>query len=187
MAENLLKVIRVLEDLQQAEHLRSWMCTGCNQQRWATDSVKTRSWSGDPKNYCGPDFGGRSYGQLVMGSFIRTTHWLLHQISCRVFDETSNHPGDLAPLQLRFGALSLLAFPKTKIIFEREEIPGHQWNSAKCDRAADGNSNKGFCRVFWTVEEALRGLCEFPRCLLWRVLRCHRPIYNVTCILYLFQ
>ena len=38
------------------------------------------------------------------------------------FGETSNHPGDSAPLQPRFGALGLLAFPKTKITFEREEI-----------------------------------------------------------------
>ena len=38
------------------------------------------------------------------------------------FGEMSNHPGDSAPLQPRFGALRLLAFPKTKITFEREEI-----------------------------------------------------------------
>ena len=30
------------------------------------------------------------------------------------FCKTSNHPGDLAPLQPRFGALWLLAFPKVK-------------------------------------------------------------------------
>ena len=38
------------------------------------------------------------------------------------FAKTSNHPGDSAPLQPRFGALALLAFPKIKITFEREEI-----------------------------------------------------------------
>ena len=38
------------------------------------------------------------------------------------FRETSNHPGGSAPLQPRFGAPRLLAFPKTKISFEREEI-----------------------------------------------------------------
>ena len=38
------------------------------------------------------------------------------------FDETSNHPGDSAPLQPKFGTLRLLALPKTKITFEREEI-----------------------------------------------------------------
>ena len=36
--------------------------------------------------------------------------------------ETSNHPDDSAPLQPRFGGLWLLAFPKTEITFEREEI-----------------------------------------------------------------
>ena len=55
------------------------------------------------------------------------------------FWETSNHPGDLACLQPRFGALWLLAFPKTKITFEREEISDCWWDSGKYDRAADGN------------------------------------------------
>ena len=36
------------------------------------------------------------------------------------FGETSNHPGDSVPLQPRFGALQLLAFPKTKITFSIE-------------------------------------------------------------------
>ena len=47
------------------------------------------------------------------------------------FRETSNHPGDSAPLQLRFGALRLLAFPKTKITFEREEISDSWWDPEK--------------------------------------------------------
>ena len=34
----------------------------------------------------------------------------------------------LSPLQPRFGALQLLAFPKTKITFEREEISDHRWD-----------------------------------------------------------
>ena len=56
-----------------------------------------------------------------------------------VFGKTSNHPGDSAPLQPRFGTLPLLAFPKTKTAFEREEISDHRWNSGKYNRAADGN------------------------------------------------
>ena len=59
-----------------------------------------------------------------------TVDWQLHHDNVRthdhdlhrVFGETSNHPGDSAPLQPRFGALQLLAFPQTKITFEREEI-----------------------------------------------------------------
>ena len=55
------------------------------------------------------------------------------------FGETPNHPGDSAPLQSRFSALRRLAFPKTKITFEREEISDLRWNSIKHDRAADGD------------------------------------------------
>ena len=65
---------------------------------------------------------GRSYGQLVTGSFIMTTLWLMHHILCRVFGETLNHPGDSAPQHLRFGAVRLLAFPKTEITFERKRF-----------------------------------------------------------------
>ena len=36
MFENLFKVIHILEDLQQAEHLRMFNVYGCNQQRTAT-------------------------------------------------------------------------------------------------------------------------------------------------------
>ena len=38
------------------------------------------------------------------------------------FGKTSNHPGDPAPQQPRFGALWLLAFSQTKITLEKEEI-----------------------------------------------------------------
>ena len=55
------------------------------------------------------------------------------------FGETSNHPGDSAPLQPRFGTLKLLAFPQTKITFETEEISDRQWDSVNYNRAADGN------------------------------------------------
>ena len=55
------------------------------------------------------------------------------------FGKTSNHPGDSAPLQPRFGVLRHLIFPKTKITFEREEISDHLWDSGKYDGAADGD------------------------------------------------
>ena len=63
----------------------------------------------------------------------------MHHVSCRDFAETSNHPGDSAPLQPRFGTLWLLAFPQTKITFERKNISDHRWDSGKYDRAADGD------------------------------------------------
>ena len=60
-------------------------------------------------------------------------------ISCTgFFGETSHPPGDSVPLHPRFGALWLLAFPKTKITIEREEISDCQ-DSGKYDRVADGD------------------------------------------------
>ena len=52
------------------------------------------------------------------------------------FGKTSNHPGDSGSLQPRFGVLWLLAFPQTKIIFEREEISYSWWDLGKYNRAA---------------------------------------------------
>ena len=56
-----------------------------------------------------------------------------------IFGETLNDPGDSAPLQPRCGALQVLAFSKTKITFEREEISDHQWDWGKYNEAVDGN------------------------------------------------
>ena len=77
-----------------------------------------------------------------------TNWWLAASQQCSLscitscaefFGETSNHPGDSTPLQPRFEALWLLAFPKTKITFEREEISDRWWDSGKYDGAADGD------------------------------------------------
>ena len=64
----------------------------------------------------------------------------------------------LSPLQPRFGALQLLAFPQTKVNCESKEISDHWWVLGKYDGAADDH---------------LGELCEVPRCLNWRGLRCH--------------
>ena len=78
----------------------------------------------------------------VMGNWwLAASSW---QCSCimshaEFFGKTSNHPGDSAPLQPRFSALKLLAFPKTKITFKREEISDHQWDSGRYEGAADGD------------------------------------------------
>ena len=48
-------------------------------------------------------------------------------------------PRWLRPLQPEFGALWLLAFSKTEITFEREEISDHQWNSGQYGGAVDGD------------------------------------------------
>ena len=55
------------------------------------------------------------------------------------FGKTPNHPGDSAPLQLWFGTVQLLAFPKTKVTFERGEVSDHLWDLGKYNREADGD------------------------------------------------
>ena len=73
----------------------------------------------------------------MIGSFITTIPSLSCVPSCaEFFGMISNHPGDSAPLQPRFGTLWLVAFPKTKITFEREEISDCRWQWGKYDRAA---------------------------------------------------
>ena len=72
------------------------------------------------------------------------------------FSETSNHPGDSALLQPRFGALKLLAFPRSKITLEREEI-SDRCDSGKYNRAADGDwencvrSQGAYLKEHWGV------------------------------------
>ena len=140
-----------------------------NEQSYKCVSNCALSWTFHPTNYS-DDSKGCSYGQLVIGSFITTMRPLIHHVSCRIFGKTLQYSDDSGPLQPIFGALQLLAFPKTKITLEREEILDHQWYSGKYDRAADGEE-----------------LCEVPRYLLWRGLRHHCPMSSVFCILYLIQ
>ena len=110
-------------------------------------------------------------------------HWWLaassRQCACshitsgaEFFGETSNYPGDSASLQPRFCILQLLAFPKTKITFEREEISDH------CLK---------FRKIRWGSWWQLGELCGVPRYLLWRRLRCHCPMYNDSGIFCLLQ
>ena len=63
----------------------------------------------------------------------------MHHVSCRVFWWNIKSPRWLTPLPPRFGGLWLLAFPKTKIAFEREEILDHWWDSGIYNEAAYGN------------------------------------------------
>ena len=86
------------------------------------------------------------------------------------FSKTSNYPGDSAPLQPRFGALWLLAFPKTKITFEREEISDR--SLMRFSKTRHGS--------WWQLGE----LCEVSRWLLWKGLKCHCPMYEVSCIFF---
>ena len=88
------------------------------------------------------------------------------------FGKTSNHPGDPAPLQPRSGALWLLAFPKTKVTLEREEISDHQCDSGQYNWAADGNwencvrSQSAYFEGAWGVITMFLVSCTFfSKCL----------------------
>ena len=90
------------------------------------------------------------------------------------FGKISNHPGDSVPLQPRLRAPWFLAFPKTKITFEREEISHHWWDSGKYNREADGNW-ENCVRSQGTYFEGDWGVIVlYTMCL-------------VSCILYLLQ
>ena len=85
-------------------------------------------------------------------------------VSCRGFWWNIKSPRWLTPLQPRFGTLPLLALPKLK-------------SSLK---------GKRFQTVYDIQENTTRQLmvrlgelCEVPRCLLWRGLWHHCPMYNV--------
>ena len=119
------------------------MCGSCIQIDWESRAtnlhqILREGWTFLCRNYL-DDSEDCSYGQLVIGSFNVTRNLFMHHISCSVFAGAWTHPGDLGPLQPRFGTLWLLAFPKIKIIFERKETSDNQWDSGKYNGAADGN------------------------------------------------
>lgn len=78
-------------------------------------------------------------GWLVISSFIMTMCLLMHQVSCRVFGETCQITQVTQPPKAQIWCPATLAFPKTKIIFEREEISDNQWDAGKYNRATDGD------------------------------------------------
>ena len=96
--------------------------------------------------------------------------------SCAVFWWNIKPPRWLRTLQSRFGALWLLAFPKTKITLERKEISDGRldWFSLIWENMTGQPMAIG--RTVWG-----------PKVLLWRRLRHHCPMYYVSCILYILQ
>ena len=57
----------------------------------------------------------------------------MYHISRTVFWQNIKSPRWLSPATAQIWCPELLAFPKTKIIFEKEEISDHPWNSGKYD------------------------------------------------------
>ena len=124
-----------------------WACVLCGhfiQNAWASKVTNLhlilhQTWTFLHRNYSG-DSEGCSYGQLVIDSFFTTMCQLMYQVSYRVFWQNIKSPRWLSPTTAQiFGALWFLAFPKTKITFEREEISHCQWDSRKYYRAIGRN------------------------------------------------
>ena len=99
--------------------------------------------------------------------FILITRPLMHHIAGRVFSETSNHPGDSAPsiAQIWQHATSDFSQNWNYLWKGRDFRPWMRFRKIRQDSR-------------WWLGE----LCEALRCLLWRGLRHHCPMYNVSCI-----
>ena len=92
---------------------------------------------------------------------------------CRVFWPNIKSPRWLSPPTTQIWCpVTSLAFPKTK---------NHLW------KERDFRLLMRFRNIRWGSWWWLGELGEVPRCPLWRGLRRHFPVYNVSCILYLLQ
>ena len=64
------------------------------------------------------------------------------------------------------------------------ETSGFSQNQNHLRKGGDFRPSMKFRKIqrgsWWQLGE----LCEVPRCLLWRGLRCHCPMYNVSCIFF---
>ena len=121
----------------------------------------------------------------ALGSWWLAASSQQHACSCitsraEFFDKTSNHPGYSVAVQPRFGALWLLAFPQTKIIFEREEISDHWWDSGKYNRAADGDwkncvgSQGAYSEGDWGI------IVQWTSCLYLVSSSINVPVFHIT-------
>ena len=96
------------------------------------------------------------------------------------FGETSNHPGDSAPLQPRFGDLWFLAFLQTKTTFEIEEISDCQWDSGKYEGASNG-SWENCVRSQGAYFEGTEASLSYVQCFLYLVFSSiNASIFHIT-------
>ena len=101
------------------------------------------------------DSEGHSYGQLVIGSFIKTMHPLKYPEPPYIPDLASCH---------------FWLLPKLKSPSKGKRSQTHDERFRKIR--------------WWGSWWQLGELCEVPRCLLWRELRHHCPMCNVSCIFF---
>ena len=143
------------------------------QSDWASRAMNLHkilyyAWTLFHGNYS-DDLVGCSYGQLVIGSFIMTMHLCITSpaefLAKDQITQVTQPPysPDLVPC-------NFWLFPKLKSPLKRKRF--HTINE---------NQENTMGQSWWRLGE----LCEVPRCLPWRVLKCHCLMYNVSCILYL--
>ena len=106
-----------------------------------------------------------------------TGDWQLHHNNVpahtpchmQIFGETSNHPGDSAPLTAHLWCPAIFGFFQNYNHF----CKGRDFRPLMRFRKIWQGS-------WWWLGE----LCEVPRYLLWRGLRCHCLMYSVSCIFF---
>ena len=153
-----------------------WTCVLCGRwiqndwvEQWICIKFRIRQNSFLHGNYLG-DSEDLSYGQLVIGSFITTMHPCIMS-HAEFFGKTSNHPGDSAPCSPDLVPCDSWLFPKLKSPLKGKRF--HLWKGMR------------FRKLWWVSRWRLGQLCEVPKGLLWRGLRHHCSVYNVSCILHL--
>ena len=99
----------------------------------------------------------------------------MHHISCRVSWWNIKLPRWLSPSTARKGHPVTSGFSQNT---------NHLWKGKdfKPSMRFRKNMTGQLIRSWWLGE-----LCEVPRCLLWRTLRSHCPMYNVPCTCIFFQ
>ena len=108
-----------------------------------------------------------SYGQLVIGSFITTKRPLIHHILCRGFWWNIKSPRWPSP------SIVQIWHPMTS---DFSQNWSHLW------KGRDFRPLMRFREILQGSWWWLGELCEVLRCLLWRGLRRHCSVYNVSCI-----
>ena len=153
-----------------------WTCTGCNQQWSVIDSERTRSWSGDSQNFV---------SEILMQALV------MKSVMAKLFHGFCNQSRRNIVLQLPMTWLRLIPcdfwlFPKLK-----SPLKGKRFHTInKIQEKMTGQLMAILMKDFAEGFEQWKRWCEncdVPRCLLWRELRCHCPMYNISCILYLLQ
>ena len=156
---------------------RACVLCGCHiQNDWASRATNLcqilhEVWTFFCENYL-DDSEGCSCVHLVIGSFIVTTIPLMHHVSCKVFRQNIKSP-------------RWLSHPTAQIWCTAASGFFQNWNHLWKGR--DFRPSIRFRKIRQSSWWQLGGLCEVPRCLLWRGLRHHCPMYNVSFTLYSLQ